>query len=491
MRQENIADPYAAQNITALASRKEYKSKIARSIHERFPHYFGPNPHKPERKIDARSDLYVYFFFLGLGLLKPCGTFCFITSSSWLDAGYGRALQEFLLRQCRIKLILDDERRRSFIQADVNTVITLLSAPSELPDRGLSHTARFATFTAPFEEVISSKVFREIESAEERITTREFRVRPICQASLLDDGLWKRHGVALRKAGYSGDKWGGKYLRAPDIYWTILEKARGKLVRLRDVASVRRGITTGANEFFYLKNDDAEKWDVEPEYLKTLVKSSREIRSFRLQDPETKTRVFLCEDTKESLEGTQALEYIKSGERKGFDRRPTCAARNQWWSLGNREPLAIISPCSINDLYRVSLNLTGVLVDKRLYEIHPISIETNQLAACLNCTLTSLFLELGTRTGLGEGLLDMTVYEVANCPVVSPGLIGDVVLFDRDVMNYERELADPERRELDGAMFDALGLSGAEIDDIYDAVAGLIEKRLSKAQTPNTCGTFA
>ncbi|MFN3690514.1 MAG: hypothetical protein ACK4UU_06290, partial [Fimbriimonadales bacterium] len=25
---------------------------------------------------------------------------------------------------------------------------------------------------------------------------------------------------------YEGDKWGGKYLRAPDIYFTILEKGR-------------------------------------------------------------------------------------------------------------------------------------------------------------------------------------------------------------------------------------------------------------------------
>ena len=42
----------------------------------------------------------------------------------------------------------------------------------------------------------------------------------------------------------------------PDIYWTILEKAKDKLVRLGDVAEVRRGFTTGANEFFYL---DAER----------------------------------------------------------------------------------------------------------------------------------------------------------------------------------------------------------------------------------------
>lgn len=47
---------------------------------------------------------------------------------------------------------------------------------------------------------------------------------------------------------------GGKYLRAPDIYFTILEKGRDKLVRLGDIAEVRFGIKTGANEFFYLED---------------------------------------------------------------------------------------------------------------------------------------------------------------------------------------------------------------------------------------------
>ena len=33
--------------------------------------------------------------------------------------------------------------------------------------------------------------------------------------------------IPLPDPKYTGDKWGGKYLRAPDIYWTILEKGEG------------------------------------------------------------------------------------------------------------------------------------------------------------------------------------------------------------------------------------------------------------------------
>ncbi len=35
-------------------------------------------------------------------------------------------------------------------------------------------------------------------------------------------------GPLIKVVRYVGNKWGGKYLRAPDIYWTILEKGKGK-----------------------------------------------------------------------------------------------------------------------------------------------------------------------------------------------------------------------------------------------------------------------
>ncbi len=35
-----------------------------------------------------------------------------------------------------------------------------------------------------------------------------------------------------------GNKWGGKYLRAPEIYFKILEKGKDKLVRLILIANI-------------------------------------------------------------------------------------------------------------------------------------------------------------------------------------------------------------------------------------------------------------
>ena len=105
-------------------NKKAYKAKLARSVYQAFPRFFGYRrerditPDNPtaavSHKLDAKSDLYIYFYFHGLSLLNPEGTFCFITSNSWLDVGYGKDLQEFTLKHCHIKQIIDNEVRRSF-----------------------------------------------------------------------------------------------------------------------------------------------------------------------------------------------------------------------------------------------------------------------------------------------------------------------------------------------------------------------------------------
>jgi len=90
------------------------------------------------------------------------------------------------------------------------------------------------------------------------MSTDDFRIYQATQQDLLEEGFKKDEtqkdiGKTAPFAGkYKGNKWGGKYLRAPDIYFKILEKAGDKLVRLGDIAEVRRGITTGCNEFFTL-----------------------------------------------------------------------------------------------------------------------------------------------------------------------------------------------------------------------------------------------
>jgi hypothetical protein len=523
VRQEMIVPPmldprdFGGENSSRWKEQKKaYKEKLQRSVAAAWPRFFQYKPGSDTfRKPDGKCDLYIYFYFHALSLLNPQGSFCFITSNSWLDVGYGADLQAFLLKHSHVKLILDNEVKRSFAQADVNTVIVLLAPPDDRREDGLSKTARFVMFRKPFEEVARAEVFKAIEAVTERQSTPVYRVTARPQRELLEEGLEsgtdeesptpqkrKSHGPFIKTARYIGNKWGGKYLRAPDIFFTILEKGKGKLVRLGDIAEVRRGFTTGANEFFYLeptgnpapagylhvRNGAGWEGEIEEDFLKPVIKSPRECRSILIKPEDLRYKIFMCHRDKSELKGTAALDYIRWGETQGYHLRPSCRGRQRWWDVGVRRVPPIVSPSSVSDLYRAFLNqigvfIIGVFIDKRLYEIHPLNNLVNQLAVSLNSTMTTLFLELGSRTGLGEGLLDMTVYEVANCLVLHPSLVQATPLFDRPTQSIFSEIHQPDRRALDEVVFDVLGLTAGEREAVYEAVVNLVRARLEKARS--------
>jgi len=71
VRQESIADPRLLRDEVTAENKKEYKAKLARSVYLAWPRYFGykAGTDTADHKIDAKSDLYIYFYFHGLSLL--------------------------------------------------------------------------------------------------------------------------------------------------------------------------------------------------------------------------------------------------------------------------------------------------------------------------------------------------------------------------------------------------------------------------------------
>ena len=346
-------------------------------------------------------------------------------------------------------------------------------------------------FKTPFEGVLDAVIFEVVEGANERTTTEEHRIFPVPQHKLLETGIDYQTADRSTRAKYTGDKWGGKYLRAPDIYWTILEKGKDKLVRLGDVAEVRFGIKTGANEFFYLNAEAIRRWEIEEEFLKPVIKSPRECKSILIDPSRLKFKLFMCGKDKDDLEGTAALEYIEWGESQEFDLRPSCRGRARWWDLGNRiKPLGII-PCGYREVFIVYQN-DGVFADKRLYELD--CVEGEFILACLNSSLYPLFLEMQTRSyGGGGGPIDATVYEIANLYVPQALFFDDsaqeklVGVFRnmkvRTISTIHHEVTELDRKSLDSIIFDALNLTQGERNGVYEAVVNLVEARLSKARS--------
>ncbi len=441
----------------------------------------GPN--KPRLRqlypsaVTGKSDLYCYFYARAVQLLRNNGMHGFVCSNSWLDVGYGAKLQEFLLETTWIRGIYDSAVERQFSTAAINTVISIIQK-SKTKDDNLTC---FVSLRGPFDAALADSSLR--------------RLITINKGTLFERGS---DSIPEVRKKYVGDKWGGKYLRSPDIF-TRLQQLSGKsLVPLGTVAQVRFGLKSGANEFFYLSPDDVSQWCIENEFLSPILVSPRELSSIIVQPNDLHNKAFICNVPKDELTGTKALEYIRWGESKGFSKRPTCAARPNWYSLGKRQWAQLLWPMIHFSRPGAYLNPSRIAVDHNLFEIvteYPI-----ELWASLFWIGQIVIRELTGRANLGEGALKTEGIDIKQLLVVRPELltpqqdrISDAItaVSKRPVVSVAEEAGwngtkvypRADRQEIDNLIADVVQLTSEEREALYVAACELVNSRASKANS--------
>jgi hypothetical protein len=73
------------------------------------------------------GDIYCLFYELGIELLKPGGTLCYITSNSWMKTQYGEGLRTYLAEKANPLKLLNFEDTKIFQTATVETNIILVA----------------------------------------------------------------------------------------------------------------------------------------------------------------------------------------------------------------------------------------------------------------------------------------------------------------------------------------------------------------------------
>ena len=501
--------PYTRQEeITSISKKdREYKENlIARALEDETG--------KKTANISKRAGLHAYFFVHGTKFLKDGGRFGFIVSNSWLDVDYGKGLQEHFLKNYKVKAVIGSKVERWFEQADVNTCIVLLEKRSAAKDKKErdENLVRFVYLKKPLRHFIPpleslwekrlerrkaiDNLFDAIFAQDRFYENEDFRVFTKKQKELWEEGF------DTKTQKYEGSKW-GRYIRAPEIFFKILEKGEDKLVPLKEVADVRRGFTTGANEFFYLTEEEIEKRKIEKEFWiheesgklvpNYVIKSPRECKSIVVKPENLKYRVLMIHKDRDQLKRTNVLKYIKWGESKGFHKRPTGASRKNWWDLGTRRAARINANYLMNDVGRTFIGNYWASDD--FQEIHTDKF----VEPFLNSTLFWLFQNIEGRTSFGGGLLKLQTYEFEHLPVIicdskvkkvfgelSSREFGSIFeeLGARSPQEVSLEKVKPDRRELDKiVMGEILGLTNEEQLEVYQAVVDLVGSRLRKAKS--------
>jgi len=537
-------------------------------------------------KLSGRSDIHCYFWPHATSFLSDNGYLCFLTSSQWLDVEYGFRLQEWILNNFEVVAIFESIDEPWFIGARVVTAVTILRRQHD-EEKRMSNTVRFVQLRRSISEILANdgtaagavyaaNRFRdEILSLKSNTKTERYRARLIRQGELWEQGVklgviaQKSKDVEVEEEGvhegaYYGGKW-GVYVRAPDLWFELIDNYGTKFTPLGDIALVRRGITSGKDTFFFpidcsneclnsIKNPEEFKQQygvsrkevesnaiklvrcgngrgeirpIESRYLEPEVHSLMEVDGFTVSPEDCSRVVFFVGLHKDQLKGTYAGRYIRWGEKQNLHLGPTCSARvteeQEWYDLTSYGRGALFWPMSQQYKHAIPLNINNLLCNANLYNIHlPTSIEREAMAGILNSSWVVLSkFQFGRPVGV-EGNYKTQVIDVNMMLVPDPRKAKaeqldkvieafrllkqrKALMFlserrlremsftksgkkgDLDNLSNESELDMPDRRKLDDAVLEMLGVESPQrrqelIDGIYSYLREFFEYTRQKEE---------
>ncbi len=490
-------------------------------------------------KINQQSDFYVYYLMHTTSFLRNGGRLGYVISSSWLDVSFGRDLQEFLLKNFKIIAILDNQVKRSFETASINSVILVVEKCENKTERD-TNLVRFVRIFKEYNEIIGGtwtserleKVHtfvKEIEQSTKSIENASYNLFVIKQIDLENESILNDK--------YTNGHWGAKYLRSPKIYNKIIRKSFKKFEKLSNIANITRGFTTGANDFFYVKDNyqslenlteqeylvkmgvskqshkeywkrmgyffsemDKRSYEIERFYVKPLFKTQREALNLDVDVSNLHNFVVLCSDSKKKLEKykNKVLNYIKSAESLDIQNRPTMSVRDQWYDLSSSAVVGdFIFPSKIGEKFRLIDNRKAkVHCDKVNYAItinENYEQEKNLIFLILNSTIFRFFIDLFSRQLTGaQTLSDVDVIVVKNTIIPKPELlIPYKVELEEIYQSFKSreqgtifdEVMQKDRRRLDEIIFEALGLDKSDVNDLYKATCNYVAMRKQKSES--------
>ena len=408
----------------------------------------------------GRGDLAAPFLLRTLRFLKPGGTAALVISSAFLDSAYGAQFWKLLGKFASLTMLVDAPKERWFQDAAVNAVIAVfrVGAPEGKADQELS-LARLQLPT---------------HRAAEALT----------HGSALEEVAEVRHASRTKPQTWAAA------LRAPDAWFRFVSQAGDALITLGEVAEIRRGVTSGANEIFYLRRGQASELGIPDSFLRPLLRAPGKAGQGSIAvNPLHSTHLALVIPPETELADHPALlRYLQSFE--GAAQRRTLSGREPWWAMPVRPAQVFLSKAYAQRFVQ-PFAATSMVADQRIYCVHPRSgVDSELLSAVLNSSITALALESLGRASMGEGALEWTVGDARQLPILDPRKLsndGSVQsafreLATRGIKNVEEEVAQSDRQALDSRVLAAWPELAALGKDLQLALVDTCLARQRRAQ---------
>jgi hypothetical protein len=156
---DDMTDEIAVPQLRAFVCNPPYVrvQEIAADLRTQAVRVLGLQGHPPSapQTINRNANYHLYFWFHGARFLADDGNLVFITSTEWMDSDYGAKLQEWLLRNFKLRAVIDSVVEPWFSEARVKTAVTVAQRCADRDERS-ANLVRFVRLRRPLTALYGS-----------------------------------------------------------------------------------------------------------------------------------------------------------------------------------------------------------------------------------------------------------------------------------------------------------------------------------------------
>ena len=282
--------------------------------------------------IDSRlAGLAAYFTAATIRSLRPEDAMCLVLPASWAEATYGR-------------------RMRDWIWAETGRAVTLEYFPTNTEVFPGTRVAAMVMMIGPRASAVQPLIVARLDRSGTTISRKDHRVVE------RDGAVPTSLGTSLLATGAAREPGPG-------------------LVPLSAIARIRRGVATGANEFFLV--DDKRLVELGSPPAVAALRRLRHVTGDELDETEHE-RIgadghprWLLVLRADDVRGNPLIgDYIAVGERKGYSSRYLCQVRDTWYEVEHVDPPDIVVSPMSKGPFRVVLNTVRAVPSNSMYGIY-------------------------------------------------------------------------------------------------------------------------
>jgi hypothetical protein len=257
-------------------------------------------------ELDRRAGLHVFFLIKSLSLLRPGGRLAFIVPADVFEGKFAPRLWRWIgQRYCIRAVVTFVPEATPFPELDVNPVIVFIENTKACTE------LRWARVLSQSEDDLFRFVASQFQDAPPSVSVI---TRPTAEA--ISTGL----------------------SRPP--------RTETDYLQLKDFAYVRRGIATGANDFFLLTKEQVQALGLDEQFIRPAVPKTRYLDTLFFTQADFDRLaiqgkpVFLFSPDGRPLDQfpKSVQTYLRQGEKLGLPDRALLRQRNPWYKMETRNP---------------------------------------------------------------------------------------------------------------------------------------------------------